>query len=354
MTRIRIKDIAKMANVSPGTVDRVIHHRPGVSPGTRKRIESIIESVDYKPDIIAGHLATNRSYRFLIIMPHSVRAHEFWDFPLAGVHRALEEIRFFDVATDYIRFDQHNRDDFVQKVSDVSVSSYDALLFAPVFTEESMEFLKQWAKERIPFVLFNSRLESATPISFIGQDARQSGYLGGKLLSYGLEWGRDLLIVNLTQRKDSYEHIIKREKGFRDYFEAHSDRLRNLVTLEMNTGNYDRIAAALDRHMERYDIAGIFVTNSRVHLVAKYLADAGAMSVRLVGYDLLPQSLDYLRREYIDFLISQRPEEQAYLGIMHLFNRVIMKQSVAEEVLLPIDILTRENIQYYQKYKTVS
>lgn len=341
-----------MARVSPGTVDRVIHQRPGVSEMTRKRIEKIIEEVDYQPDIIAGHLASNRTYRFLVCMPRSVYAHEFWDFPMSGVKKALDEIRYFDISVDYVHFDQHDRSDFIDQMERVDVAAYDALLFAPVFGEESKAFLERWKMTGNPFAFFNARLEDCGECSFIGQDAFQSGFLGGRLISYGIASGRDVLIVNLTSRKDSYQHIIKREKGFRSYFEEHGERLRNLVTLELNTGKYERIAAEMDCYMERYDIAGIFVTNSRVHLVARYLADKGAMYVRLVGYDLLPKSVDFLNREYIDFLISQSPEEQAYLGIMKLFSRVVMKQEIEHETLLPIDILTKENIKYYQKYKT--
>ena len=44
MERVRIKDIAKMADVSVGTVDRVIHGRSGVSESSRKRVEEILET----------------------------------------------------------------------------------------------------------------------------------------------------------------------------------------------------------------------------------------------------------------------------------------------------------------------
>ena len=46
--RIRIKDIAKMADVSVGTVDRVIHGRSGVSEASRKRVEEIMKQLDYR------------------------------------------------------------------------------------------------------------------------------------------------------------------------------------------------------------------------------------------------------------------------------------------------------------------
>ena len=46
MERVRIKDIAKMADVSVGTVDRVIHGRSGVSESSRKRVEEIMKQMD--------------------------------------------------------------------------------------------------------------------------------------------------------------------------------------------------------------------------------------------------------------------------------------------------------------------
>ena len=41
LERIRIKDIARMAEVSVGTVDRVLHGRHGVSESSRQRVEEI-------------------------------------------------------------------------------------------------------------------------------------------------------------------------------------------------------------------------------------------------------------------------------------------------------------------------
>ena len=49
--RIRIKDIARLADVSVGTVDRVLHGRTGVSETSRKRVEEILKQLDYQPNM---------------------------------------------------------------------------------------------------------------------------------------------------------------------------------------------------------------------------------------------------------------------------------------------------------------
>ena len=43
-----VRDIAKIANVSPATVSNVINNRPGVSDETRKKVKKIIEQNNYK------------------------------------------------------------------------------------------------------------------------------------------------------------------------------------------------------------------------------------------------------------------------------------------------------------------
>ena len=43
--KIRIKDIAERAGVSVGTVDRVLHERPNVSPAAREKVEKAVRAV---------------------------------------------------------------------------------------------------------------------------------------------------------------------------------------------------------------------------------------------------------------------------------------------------------------------
>ena len=67
--RIRIKDIAQMAEVSVGTVDRVLHGRTGVSEASRKKVENILKQLDYQPNMYASALASNKKYVFACLLP---------------------------------------------------------------------------------------------------------------------------------------------------------------------------------------------------------------------------------------------------------------------------------------------
>mgnify|MGYP000680102411 CR=1 FL=1 len=75
--RIRIKDIAQMAEVSVGTVDRVLHGRTGVSEASRKKVENILKQLDYQPNMYASALASNKKYIFACLLPLHAKG-DYW------------------------------------------------------------------------------------------------------------------------------------------------------------------------------------------------------------------------------------------------------------------------------------
>ena len=345
--KIRIKDIARLANVSPGTVDRVIHNRGEVSETTRHKVSSILQELDYQPDLLASALASKRSYLFSVLMPVSANDSNFWNAPVKGIEKAIKEISPFGVRIKYFLFNQYQRQSFLNEAKALLEDKPDAILFAPVFPKDSVDFIEECIGHEIPVVLFNSNLDDLEGIPYVGQDAIQSGYLGAKLLHFGISSEGDILVLNIAGRKDNHNHIIKRERGFRKYFSEHA-RGFGITTLEMNQPTEREFQKQLENSLKYIRLKGIFVTNSRVYKVARYLEMHQMDQIRLVGFDLLTDNVDYLKKGVIDFLISQKPEEQGYRGIMTLFDQLIRKQKISGKYHLPIDIITKENIDFYE------
>ena len=55
-----IREIAELAGVSRGTVDRVLNHRGSVNPATAALINEIARKLDYKPNRAGMALAAQR------------------------------------------------------------------------------------------------------------------------------------------------------------------------------------------------------------------------------------------------------------------------------------------------------
>ncbi len=68
MSRVTIRDIAKMAGVSPSAVSFVINDKPGVSEETRKLVKTIIKKTGFVPNINSRRLVYKRSYNIALVM----------------------------------------------------------------------------------------------------------------------------------------------------------------------------------------------------------------------------------------------------------------------------------------------
>lgn len=53
---IRVKDIARLAGVSKGTVDRALHKRGRASQESYQKVMKVLQEIDYKPNLIARTL----------------------------------------------------------------------------------------------------------------------------------------------------------------------------------------------------------------------------------------------------------------------------------------------------------
>ncbi len=69
---VTIKDVAKVANVNPSTVSRVIADSPRISEYTKRKVRQVMEELGYHPNLNARSLVSNNASAIGIIMPSSV------------------------------------------------------------------------------------------------------------------------------------------------------------------------------------------------------------------------------------------------------------------------------------------
>lgn len=66
---ITIYDVAREAGVSMATVSRVVNGNPNVKPATRKRVNDVIQRLDYRPNAVARGLASKKTTTVGVIIP---------------------------------------------------------------------------------------------------------------------------------------------------------------------------------------------------------------------------------------------------------------------------------------------
>jgi|WetSurSiteA1Bulk_404760.scaffolds.fasta_scaffold03141_3 LacI family transcriptional regulator len=348
--RVTIKDIAALANVSIGTVDRVLHHRGEVNPETHDRVMSFVEELGYTPNLLAKSLALKKYFNIIALIPEAGEANPYWEMPMTGLGRAMEELVDYSTKISVFNFDPGDESSFVRQFDRIAAMHPDGIILAPHFHEAATDCLLKCEEMNVPLILIDNNLDTGTRLGYFGQDALQSGYVAAKLMHYGLPDCSTVLIVNLAQNKVITRHMKRREQGFRNYFEqVVPGYCIQTISCEIDIIQPDEPERSLEKILSDHpDIAGIFVTNSRVHKVARFFTGHEKGRKLLIGYDLIAANLEFIENGILDFLICQKPEEQGYHAAMGMFNYLLTGRPVEKVNFSPIDIIVKENAVYYQ------
>lgn len=206
------------------------------------------------------------------------------------------------------------------------------------------EVFSQFERNNIKYALIDSDVADSSRISFVGQHSARSGQVAGRLMATLVGPGSDVLIANVLTGSDITPVIQKRIEGFKKHISNH---MPGSGILEAKLSLTETNPTDLIHQLNDAKVKGVFVPGSRAHVVASHLKRHGLNEIKIVGYDLIDSNIRHLKDGNIEFLISQRPVKQGYHGIMSLFNHLIKKQVEQENIILPIDIILKENVDDY-------
>ncbi len=336
--------------MSIGTVDRVLHNRGEVAPATRKKILQIIEELDYQPNILASTLASKKSAVFATLFPKPPSKDGYWSKPLNGVKKRIIELEQYGVQIQSFTFDQSNSKSFNSEAERILELHPDGVVLAPFFKKESIAFIEELKKLDIPFVFIDSEIRNAGQLSYIGQDSYQSGLVSGKLLDLLVQEG-NILVIHFAKEMDNQNHLVQREMGFYNWYKKNDDNKHQLFTTDVSDTEDLRWMKKIETLIKDKNINGIFVTNSKVFHVGRLLDKLNLKHIKVIGHDLLKENVECLKNDRVQFLICQRPEEQGYNSVNKLFRNVVQKRDVDKKNYTSIDIVTKENVDYYKEFK---
>lgn len=353
LINIGVKDIAAKSGVSRGTVDRVLNNRGEVKAETHKKVMAIVEELGYKPNVLAKSLASKKTTQIAFVIPQPNDNNPYWEEPKIGIRRAAEELIKFNVEVIYEHFDASNEESFREVLKKVCDNNPNGVVLNPVFKSASMHFINIFNERNISYVFIDINIKGVGKLGYFGQDAEQSGMVAARLMDLSVFNKLNILIVKQSNKKVFSHHIESRVAGFLRYFETKvKKRNISINTIEIDLQNNDEPKySLLKAFKDNGQIDGIFVPNSRVFKVADFIQSNSKKDIITIGYDLVKQNIFHLEQGNITFLLSQKPEEQAYNSIMALFDNLIIKKEVIKTTFSPIDVIVKENIDYYKKLK---
>ena len=116
---VRISDIARMAGVSVGTVDRILHNRGKVSKTAQEKVNRVLQEVEYRPNLMARSLALKKQFNIAALIP-AFRPGEYWEKAAEGIDKAAGELNDYNIVVQKIFFDQYDQTSFKQFCGNIS------------------------------------------------------------------------------------------------------------------------------------------------------------------------------------------------------------------------------------------
>ncbi len=349
MAKIRIKDIAEQAGVSVGTVDRVLHNRGEVAEETKTKILEIAKANNYQPNLIARALTSKKQCVFASLLPTPTEEDIFWRKPLNGISKAANELEQFQVVVKKYFFEHYNEQNFIAQTEAILKQEPAGVVFAPIFTQESLAFTKKLDRKGIPYVFVESKLENSNYLAYVGSDGHNSGRVAANLIDFGISKKSDILVVNLAKNLENVLHLNQRTQGFLSYFMDKGKNEGSKITIEIAKSKSELIKDKLDQILKQNkNIKAIFVTGSKVYKIARYLETNRLNDIVLVGFDPIDQNIHYLNKGIIHFLIGQHPYQQGFKAVKKLFEHSLLNQKINKDEYLPVDIINCESIKLYK------
>jgi simple sugar transport system substrate-binding protein/ribose transport system substrate-binding protein len=225
------------------------------------------------------------------------------------------------------------------------MSKMDGLAISSVSTDALSPVIDRIIAAGIPVVAFNTDNPASKRLVFAGQDLVQSGREAGKLMVKTLD-GKGKVIITTIDAAAQWS--IDREKGAR---EALGEAKGIEIVQTVNTGTDPQaIYSAIENAMlANPDVTGILSLECCSTPAAGTWVERSNKvgQVKVVGFDLLDQTVDLVQKGAIDATIDQAPEKQGYAAV-DLLVKFLKGESVST-VDTGVGIYDKSNIDKVAK-----
>jgi len=342
--RSGIPQIAELAGVSIGTVDRALHGRPGINDETRQRVLDVAKSIGYRPNLAARSLSTGRRIRIGICVPQEIRYfyNELW----AGIQ---EEVgRYTDRGIEFVLrpipgLGKGERPAFREivdsRVQGVVITPGNPIAMTPLIDAAEASGV------RVVCVSTDAPRSQRSCIACV--EPRLSGLIAGELMAKFVSPGSRVAIITGMLR--TVDHREKTE-GFTGSFPEFCEGGSVAATIEAHEDpdeSFNKTCKLLKRVPS---LAGIYVNTVNCLPVCRALSAArSAGGVRLIATDLFREMVPYFAGGTIDASMHQRPYRQGQLAVRSLAEHLLHDTELPKTQYLNPGIILRSNLHLFRE-----
>lgn len=337
------KQIAELAGVSRGTVDRALHGRGRVSPEVAARIHRIAEELDYQPNAIGRALVSaSRDLKIGVIL-QSVETPTVQTVS-KGVSQAASELKSRGIALITHEIQGLDTDAVLRAIDDLVAQGISGLALSASSAPALRQRIDALHADGIPVITLNSDAPDSARICFIGMDNYRAGQTAAGLMRLLLPAGGKVFPLTGHPGSTAHNHRLS---GFSDTLAA--ENADDIALLPFQPCfDRDDFAYEITQHIlsSHPDLAGIYVACNGQLGVCQAVRDACKTGqVRVIAFDLTAPNDALLRNGSISIVLDQDAFAQGYRPPLLLHDYLVHRQMPAKTLLYTdIDVCTKYNI----------
>lgn len=344
-----IKDVARLAGVSIGTVDRVLHNRGRVSAANQAAVERAVQSLHYRPSQVARALSIRRQNLKLGISYPFVEQ-DFWTDAYQGIQRAALQLQKFGVEVICDKYSSYEAENLEQSIKHLLFQNVQGLVLTPV--RNSDQALDQLIPKDIPFCTVIDDCPKSRRLFHVGPDDYAMGRVMAK---YNLLYRPENLQIAVIAPNINMEGTVRRIAGFRDMLKQEQKEYTLLAVCEIEGQteklSYENIYDKTLELIETYPgLNAIYVTNGLTQWAAAAVIAAGKQnSIYVFGHEYTKMTRDFLESGPITAILYQKPADQWELA-MQLLYEFLMEERPAPPPYINTEcsIITKETLPLVQ------
>ncbi len=330
--RVTIKDVAKLASVSPATVSKVLNNKP-VKQETGQRVKEVIKKLDYHPNLLAKSFARKISYHIGVTVSTGALTpvDQFFLIFLQGVMEVATANTYSVSIVPALGSEQEEENLIKEMFRKNMIDGY--ILTNPYYSPRTfLEFLKL----DIPLVV-TGRVQESIPISTVDANSAEGIYLA---TSHLIELGHERILF-LSGPKQ-YFVCEDRLNGYLSALRARKIKPDGKLIIE-DDFTFEGGYRAARRAIDDLDFTAICAYNDAMAIGAlKALQEKGIKvprQVSLVGYDDLPiGTMLQPMLTTVHSPIYQLGKEAAKMLFANLKDR-----DNIDDLILPVKLIVRES-----------
>jgi len=343
--KVGIPQIAELAGVSIGTVDRALHARRGVSETTRQRVLQIAKRVGYTPNLAARMLSIGRAnVKIGVCIPREPRF--FYGQLSDGI---LEEGRRFEsqgVEIVYRPVDRLGVGE-CERMKEMLETDVNALIITPGDPHCLHPLIDEAERRNIRVVCVVTDAPETSRSSLVCVDPDLAGRLAAELTARFVTPKAKVAVVTGYLHTEQHR---KTTEGFCSAFREYCDGGEVIEVIEGHEDDDETFQKCLDLVGMCPDIASIYV-NIGIGLPVCYALRARGLAgkVRLITTDLFEEIVPFFEKQTIHASIYQRPYVQGQTAVRLLIEHALHGRPVPTHHHLNPAIVMRSNLYLFRE-----